>query len=361
MEIQKKTVNGNTPFRKLNPATLYKLTRILSISDCWKKLMIIIPKEDNPGIPKFKSEDFGLIEQAAKKQNRNAAAILLDEWLAVSTMGKKRSPTINMLLELLIKAELLRAADFIARDVLQSRLPSRPQFGPVASVDTSDEVINKILEERVELPNPCIDVNFICGAMLKQEINKSMCFPNVVSTTRCNTHTPIEFRTENAENIEENHSNKNEFTSQELSETFEEIPEAIITMNKNDKPSIDLPTGFNNCFPRTVNAGSTFINNKNLFESKSDSPEQINKCAIPISGSEIYNAKNIELNSEPCVLESAELPVFLVNFENPAMNNESPCTVQKKSNNALATLKSEELPVVLVEINNAGMYQPNKV
>lgn len=59
-----------------------------------------------------------MIEQAAHQYNRHAAEIFLEEW---STMGKKR-PTLRLLLDLLIKAELFRAADYIACDILQRNI-----------------------------------------------------------------------------------------------------------------------------------------------------------------------------------------------------------------------------------------------
>lgn len=40
--------------RKLRPAELYILGSILNISDSWKKLMSIVPKQGN--IPKFNSD-----------------------------------------------------------------------------------------------------------------------------------------------------------------------------------------------------------------------------------------------------------------------------------------------------------------
>lgn len=54
-----------------------------------------------------------MIEQAVQKQ-RNAAEIFLSEW---GTMGKNR-PTLGILLNLLVKAELFRAADYVAGEIL---------------------------------------------------------------------------------------------------------------------------------------------------------------------------------------------------------------------------------------------------
>lgn len=59
-----------------------------------------------------------MIEQTACKDKRNAAQMFLDEW---STMGRKR-PTLRTLLELLMRAELFRAADYIACDILKRTL-----------------------------------------------------------------------------------------------------------------------------------------------------------------------------------------------------------------------------------------------
>jgi len=54
----------------------------------------------------------------ANSDKRNAAQIFLDEW---STMEKKR-PTLKLLQELLIKAELFRAADYVACDILKRKV-----------------------------------------------------------------------------------------------------------------------------------------------------------------------------------------------------------------------------------------------
>ena len=57
---------------------------------------------------------YRLIEQAGKNQNRACAEIFLEEW---GTSGRKR-PNVSLLVHLLGKAELLRAADFI-KELLQ--------------------------------------------------------------------------------------------------------------------------------------------------------------------------------------------------------------------------------------------------
>ena len=49
-------VYSDRELRKLKPAELYKLAQILCIQDSWKKLMAIIPKDDNTDLPKFNIE-----------------------------------------------------------------------------------------------------------------------------------------------------------------------------------------------------------------------------------------------------------------------------------------------------------------
>ncbi|XP_050466768.1 protein Tube [Cataglyphis hispanica] len=154
--------------RKLRPGELYILSNILSISDSWKKLMAIVPKQGN--VPKFSSDHISIIEQTTYRDKRNAAEVFLDEW---STMGRKR-PTLRLLLELLTKAELFRAADYVACDILKQERPKRPDYGPAASIDISDAAINKLLGENQMLPED-ISTNSVIiesTAELISEINR---------------------------------------------------------------------------------------------------------------------------------------------------------------------------------------------
>ncbi|TGZ38095.1 protein Tube isoform X1 [Temnothorax longispinosus] len=146
--------------RKLRPAELCELGSILSISDSWKKLMSIVPKQGNAS--KFSSDHISKIEQTARKDIRNAAQIFLDEW---STMGRKR-PTSKFLLELLIKAELFRAADYVACDILKQERPKRPDYGPAASIDISDAAINQLLDKQM-LPQNTFANSIIIGSTSK--------------------------------------------------------------------------------------------------------------------------------------------------------------------------------------------------
>ena len=59
-----------------------------------------------------------MIEQAACQQGSNPAELFLWEW---STWGKRR-PTCKILLDLLVKMEHFRAADYLAENVLKSMI-----------------------------------------------------------------------------------------------------------------------------------------------------------------------------------------------------------------------------------------------
>ncbi|XP_011704528.1 PREDICTED: protein Tube-like, partial [Wasmannia auropunctata] len=91
--------------------------------------------------------DYSIIEQTALRDKRNAAQIFLDEW---STMERNR-PTLKLLQELLTKAKLFRAADYVACDILKQERPKRPDYGPAASVDISDEAIDKLVHDKLML------------------------------------------------------------------------------------------------------------------------------------------------------------------------------------------------------------------
>ncbi|XP_015108488.1 uncharacterized protein LOC107035533 [Diachasma alloeum] len=130
-------VTADTEIRKLTISELSSLARALS-PDSWKILMASIKIPGSKDIPRFTSEDVRLIEEAGKNQQRPAAEVFLAEWC---TMGKTR-PTVGSMIQLLVETNLLRAADYLAVDVLKGDPAERPQEGPAAAVDLS-----KLLEE----------------------------------------------------------------------------------------------------------------------------------------------------------------------------------------------------------------------
>lgn len=113
----------DTEIRHISSADVFKLGQILDQTNSWKKLMRIIPRNlststsESDTIKKYNNDHIRLIENASIKQNRMSTEILFEEW---GTSGKKR-PTVGNLLELLIKAELFRAADFVAINFLNGK------------------------------------------------------------------------------------------------------------------------------------------------------------------------------------------------------------------------------------------------
>lgn len=71
---------------------------------------------------------FRLVEDEAIRTRRSFTEILFDEW---GTSGMVR-PKVGHLLQLLIKAEASRAADYVAVRLLGQSLPGRPKLGPAA-------------------------------------------------------------------------------------------------------------------------------------------------------------------------------------------------------------------------------------
>lgn len=65
-----------------------------------------------------------MIEQAIPQQKRSGADIFLSEW---STLNKKR-PNCKLLLDLLVKLEFFKAADYLAVDVLKSKFIKKIMF-----------------------------------------------------------------------------------------------------------------------------------------------------------------------------------------------------------------------------------------
>ncbi|GLV35025.1 pelle [Carabus blaptoides fortunei] len=83
-------------------------------------------------LPKYNTEHFKLIENAGCKLRKPCSEILFEEW---GTSGRIR-PRLGHLLKLLERAELYRAADYVAIELLKLPPPERPLTGPAARVNT---------------------------------------------------------------------------------------------------------------------------------------------------------------------------------------------------------------------------------
>lgn len=119
-------VTRDTELRKLSYHQMHLLANHLNRN--WQSLMMIIPK-DLHDVPvsasasesqaskfKYTQEHMRMIEDASgsARPPKLPGHILMDEW---GTSGRIR-PTLGHLLQLLVQANLYRAADFLATDIL---------------------------------------------------------------------------------------------------------------------------------------------------------------------------------------------------------------------------------------------------
>lgn len=88
------------------------------------------------------------IGRESEQQKRSATIILFEEW---GTSGRIR-PTIGHLLQLLVRIEYFRAADYVAVDILKEDPPQRPPNGPAAVIDTTipEEVLLREIESQLD-------------------------------------------------------------------------------------------------------------------------------------------------------------------------------------------------------------------
>ncbi|XP_034487979.1 protein Tube [Drosophila innubila] len=155
-----------TELRRVDDNDIYKLATLLDLQDCWKKLMQIIPKKldaeacssgdrnlkEIAGMVGYKYNN-GHMRQIAEQQlmpGQSKSQIMIDEW---KTSGKSNErPTVGVLLQLLIQAEIYSAADHVAEKFLNEARPARPAVGPAAPIKfdmDSAEIVEQ--SERMEV------------------------------------------------------------------------------------------------------------------------------------------------------------------------------------------------------------------
>ncbi|CAK9800808.1 Protein Tube [Anthophora quadrimaculata] len=343
----------DTELRKLRPAELYTLGQILNISDSWKKLMAIVPKEDACNLPKFTTEHFSIIEQAAQQQRRSAAEIFLSEW---GTMGKNR-PTLRILLNLLVKAELFRAADYVAGDILNDELPKRPERGPAAPVDISDEVINKLLEEKMKLQNLGFNESLIFGLPSKVNNNETA-NPNAVHNTMNNSSLEgnmqstklVSAKGKHNENRSENAKGASNLQISDLIK-FSSKQNIEHVYEQQEMSSRELPV-FLNEFRQTEEQMKlnqevlsqelpVFLNNNSSMS---------NNILSNIETNDSFHLSNLNIDENE--MTSMELPQCIVELRiNDAPNSNDTRSTENNQNLAQNVLNSQELPITVLEYN----------
>lgn len=114
-----------TELRKISPSEFLYIVKLLNDSpsptESWAVLMGMIKLPN--GDYRFTVKDREMIEADVDSRKKSAAEIFLEEW---STMGKKR-PTLGLLMDLLIEAELIKVANYIAH-LLGCDPPKRPKI-----------------------------------------------------------------------------------------------------------------------------------------------------------------------------------------------------------------------------------------
>ncbi|XP_030371443.1 protein Tube [Scaptodrosophila lebanonensis] len=147
-----------TELRRVEDNDIYKLSSFLNINDSWRKLMARIPKGldakassapgalnydfvvRNSGL-KYTAQHISQIDDYAKAEpHKSISQIMIDEW---KTSGQQNErPTVGVLLQLLVQADLFSAANFVAQDFLNEPKPERPADGPAAhlSLDLSEDM-----------------------------------------------------------------------------------------------------------------------------------------------------------------------------------------------------------------------------
>lgn len=368
--MSQNSICWDTELRKLKLGELYQLGWILNVSDLWKKLMAIVPKEDTSDIPKFTSEHFSIIEQAAQQQKRNAAEIFLSEW---GTMGKRR-PTLHTLFKLLIKAELFRAADYVARDILKVELPERPKCGPAAPVDTSDEIMKELLKEVEEfqkvkhdeicafqLPsktNENKDIN--CNAIDKYT-NDSFVGRNIQSTKLVSTKEKCNEETsENCEDIDNRQDPIEVLSDKETSSSLcalscVRIPDTNtlpqLGFENAEMMSDKLPKPVLNKFRLTEetiqyeellpNELPTFLNDRNNLSNSVFGSSETNN---------VLHLSNLNINEYELI--STELPQCIAEFQRNSTDNMDNTAHTKNSEDKQENvLSSQQLPITVLEYN----------
>ncbi|XP_017004271.1 protein Tube [Drosophila takahashii] len=153
----------STELRRVEDNDIYRLAKILDENACWRKLMSIIPKGMDvqacsaagslnfatavkKGF-KYTAQDVFQIDEAANRlsPDQSKSQMLIDEW---KTSGKlNERPTVGVLLQLLVQAELFSAADFVALDFLNESAPARPVDGPGAIISL------ELLDEDMDVDN----------------------------------------------------------------------------------------------------------------------------------------------------------------------------------------------------------------
>ncbi|XP_022170967.1 interleukin-1 receptor-associated kinase 4-like [Myzus persicae] len=107
-----------TEVRKMDAALKFELVNLLDINDGWKSLMASVTVDCDPNkSPKYTFDHLKLIEMASQTQRRSCSEIFLEEW---GTSGHIR-PNLKILMDMLFKLKLVRAAECVASKIMNDK------------------------------------------------------------------------------------------------------------------------------------------------------------------------------------------------------------------------------------------------
>lgn len=134
---QQEVVTRDMEIRNLPPSITQNIAQRLEGDDSVLSLMMgnIVKDLENPLTSelRFTSSDIETIRNHAHQLRKSAILIFFEEW---STMGGRHRPRLYHLLELFVKCQLFRAADYVAT-LIGAPTPERPLVGPSAHIDIS--------------------------------------------------------------------------------------------------------------------------------------------------------------------------------------------------------------------------------
>lgn len=225
---------------------------------------------------------------------------MFEEW---GTSGRSR-PTIGHLLQLLVRIEYFRAADYVAVDILKEDPPQRPQYGPAAVIDTNipEEVLQREIESQLDnlyypnteslnanVPSELHNANRNYKNPLNIDQNKvkfSMAQQTALTLSNNNTNIIDQQLEQVMTDFLHLSTNTNNRTATETTTTQEQFIE-----NEFPPSFINVPIRFENSTTNLSNGVSTNIS---MEASINDSPSQFIPVMIGDSGLRSFGAMSTE-------------------------------------------------------------------
>ncbi|KAJ0178949.1 hypothetical protein K1T71_005724 [Dendrolimus kikuchii] len=274
-------MDKNLELRNLPFGARHSIVQILDLDNSWQKVMDHIPKDPSSKHfeRKYNSEHVRLIKQHADDTNRTCSDVLFDEW---GTSGKIR-PTVKTLLDVLVNAQIFRAADEVAI-MLQEPIPKRPDAGPARKISTSVTLLlnGLTMEENSDIKNTDITKRYTSQAV-HNGVTKQMKSVNLIQFTSKVDNKEIK-------------SYGKQTTAQMVSNN-DDLPQVVQELCTNEMP--DLPE-FNEDKPKTNEESTPKLsplgsNNSSMFY-PSSSPHMA-------PGADLYNVIDRDILENPNLVQ----------------------------------------------------------